>query len=164
MKNKPDSISLPRKTTQAELAHLAQQGQLGAFAALFDLHKAAVYSLCRQTTSSVPEAERLTQDIFLHVFRNLSACPEGMDFSEWLHNAALSRLKIHERTMHLSAPFLDHLVVLATKPIGSHRAPASFARVRARIRDARAALAKQGSWVSVWTRFARPRQTAKALS
>jgi hypothetical protein len=87
-----------------------------------------------------------------------------MDFSEWIRNAAASRLKIHERTKHLSTPSLDHLVALAASPVGSYRAPERFARVRARMRDMRASLANQGSWASVWTKFAKPRQTVKALS
>jgi DNA-directed RNA polymerase specialized sigma24 family protein len=162
MKNKICSTNLPRTVTQAELAQLAQQGHLGAFAALFDLHKGTVYSLCLQTTSSVPVAEQLTEDIFLCVFRNLRACPEGVDFSAWVHNAAVSRLKMHERTMHLSAPFLDHLVVLAAKPVGSHRKPERFARMRTRIREARATLANHGSWGSIWARFARPHQAGES--
>jgi hypothetical protein len=174
MKNKICSTSLPAPNTQAELAQLAQQGHLGAFAALFDLHKATVYSLCLKVTDSLPDAEQLTQDIFLNVFRNLSSCPQDpkdpkekdkdMDFSDRVHNAAVSRLKMHERTMHLSASFLDHLVGLAAKPVGTHRPLERLAGMRTRLRAAHATLANQISWASVWTKVARPRQTAKALS
>ena len=163
MNNRTCSINFPAETTPPELAHLAQQGHLGAFAALFDLHKATVYSLCLQTTNNVPDAEQLTQDIFLNAFRNLATCPDGVDFSVCVHNAAVSRLKMHERMMHLSACSLDRLVALAAKPIGSPSVPERFAHIRVRMRDARANFLNQ-SWVPLWTRFARPRQTAKAIS
>lgn len=163
MKNRTCSTSIPVQTTQAELAQLAQQGHLDAFAALFDLHKAPVYSLCLQTTNSVSDAEQLTQDIFLNVFRNLAACPDGVDFSVRVRNAAVTRLEMHERTMHLSASSLDHLVALAEKPVGSQSVSERFARARLRMRDARSNLSNRG-WVSVWTKFARPRQAAKAIS
>jgi DNA-directed RNA polymerase specialized sigma24 family protein len=165
MKNKTG----PTKScmSETELACLAEQGHVTAFAALFDFHKAAVYSLCLQTTNSVPDAEGLTCDIFLDVFRNLGTClkddkekTEGTDFSARLHSAAVNRLQMHERRMRVSASFLDQLVELAVEPVSSHRAPTRFARMRARIRDAR----NQNSWISVWTRFARPRQEAKVLS
>ncbi len=163
MKNRTCSTNFPAETTQAELSLLAQRGRLDAFAALFDLHKATVYSLCMKTTNSVPDAEQLTQDIFLHVFRNLGACPDGKDFSVCIHNAAVSRLKMHERKMHLSASSLDHLVALAAKPVGSPGALERFARIRVRVRAAYANFSNR-SWVSVWTKFAGSRQTAKAIS
>ena len=163
MKNRTCSTSFPAQTRQAELAQLAQQGHLGAFAALFDLHKATVYSLCLQTTNSVPDAEQLTQDIFLSVFRNLTARPDGVDFSTCIHSAAVNRLKMHDRTMHLRASSLDHLVALAAKPVGGHSVPERFARIRVRMRDARASFSNR-SWASVWTKFAGSRQTAKAVS
>lgn len=164
MKKEIPPSNLLAQITETELAHLAQLGHVGAFSALFDLHKATVYSLCLRTTNSVPDAEQLTQDIFLHVFRNLGACPEGMNFSAWVHDATAKRLQPYERKMHLSASFVDHLVSLAAEPVGSHRAPVRFARIRARVRDARASLSNHGLRVPVWTKFARFRQTAKAIS
>jgi DNA-directed RNA polymerase specialized sigma24 family protein len=164
MKNELCPSNLPAQANQAELAHLAQQGQVGAFSALFDLHKATVYPLCLRSTGSVAEAEQLTHDIFLDAFRNLATCSEGRDFSTLVNHAAVNRLQMRERKMHLTAPFIDHLVTLAAEPVDSHRAPTRFAYLRAQMRHARGYLSNQLPWGSVWTRFARPRQTAKALS
>lgn len=164
MKNELCPSNPPAQASQAELTHLVQQGHLGAFSALFDLHKATVYPLCLRATDNVPEAEQLTHDIFLDAFRNLTTCSEERDFSMLVNHAAVNRLQMRERKMHLTTPFIDHLVTLAAQPVGSHRAPALFAHLRAQMRHARGYLSNQLPWGSVWTRFARPRQTAKALS
>ncbi len=125
--------------SEAELVRLAREGHIGAFATLFELHKTSVYSLCRESISSVADAEEMIQDIFLDVFRTLAACPDGANFSEMLYRAADSRIQMHERTAHLSAPFLDHLVALAGEPVVAPRSPGRFARIRAQLRSARAA-------------------------
>jgi DNA-directed RNA polymerase specialized sigma24 family protein len=143
--------------SEANLAHLAGQGHLGAFAALFDLHKATVYSHCLAATKSVPDAEQLTQEIFLSVFRNLAAGAGGADLSLRIHNAAVQRLEIHERKVRLGAAYLDQLVALASEPVVFPRAPGRFASLRVWMREALAHRFNQGS---IWTKFARPRQTA----
>lgn len=134
MRNETTNLSM----SEAELARLAHDGHIGAFAALFDLHKASLYSLCRQTTGSVFGAEALIQDIFLDVFRALAACSSGVNFSELLYRAADNRIQVQERTALLSAPFLDHLVELAADPVTSPKPSARFARIRARLRSERA--------------------------
>ncbi|MFZ3339891.1 MAG: hypothetical protein WA609_18850 [Terriglobales bacterium] len=156
MTNETYSINVPR-AAENKLAHLAQQGHLGAFTALFDSYKATVYSRCLAATNSVPDAEQLTQDIFLNVFRNLAAGAEGADLSVLIYNAVVHRLEIHERKVRLSAAYLDHLVALASEPVAFPRAPGRFACMRAWMREALANRVNQGS---VWTKFARPRQTA----
>ena len=67
MKKEIPPSNLLAHDRKTELAHLAQLGHVGAFSALFELHKATVYSLCLRTTNSVPDAEQLTQDIFLAI-------------------------------------------------------------------------------------------------
>jgi DNA-directed RNA polymerase specialized sigma24 family protein len=103
--------------SESELRRLAQKGHISAFATLFDLHKSSVYSLCRHSTKSVADAEQLIQAIFLDVFRGLSSSSSDASFSDLLYRAAESRIEIRERKNHLTAPFLDHLMELAGKPL-----------------------------------------------
>jgi len=129
--------------SEAELTRLAQQGHLGAYAALFDLHKSSVYSLCLRSAGSVADAEQLIQAIFLDVFRGLAASPSDAAFSELLYRAADSRIEMRERKNHLAAPFLDHLVELAGEPVLAPRSAPRFAWMRERMRSARAILSSQ---------------------
>ena len=61
-----------RSDTDLELVKRAQEGDAEAFAALFHAHKARVYSICVRMTNNTAQAEDLTQDAFLQVFRKLS--------------------------------------------------------------------------------------------
>jgi len=67
--------------SEGELVRLAQQGRTDAFSALFELHKARIYSLCLRAACDKSEAEDLTESIFLQVFRNLADFREGTELS-----------------------------------------------------------------------------------
>jgi RNA polymerase sigma-70 factor (ECF subfamily) len=82
---------------EAELLARAQQGEEQAFEALFYAYRRCVYSLCVRMTRSVPEAEDLTQEAFLKVFRKITTFRGDSTFSTWLHriviNAVLTYLR-----------------------------------------------------------------------
>ena len=85
LSNSGSSIVLPCPATAAlyeaatsvrfdsdlNLIRRAQQGDSDAFASLFYTHKAKIYSVCLRMTNNTAEAEDLTQDAFLQVFRKL---------------------------------------------------------------------------------------------
>lgn len=75
----------------------AQQGDEQAFEALFNAHKRRVYSLCLRMTRDAIEAEDLTQEAFLHLFRKISSFRGESAFGTWLHrlvvNVVLMRLR-----------------------------------------------------------------------
>ena len=75
----------------------AQQGDEQAFEALFNAHKRRVYSLCLRMTHDATEAEDLTQEAFLHLFRKISSFRGESAFGTWLHrlvvNVVLMRLR-----------------------------------------------------------------------
>jgi RNA polymerase sigma-70 factor (ECF subfamily) len=66
----------------------AREGHQQAFFGLFEQHRKRVYSLCLRLIGSIPEAEELTQDIFMEAFRMLNVIGDDAIFSRWLyHNA-----------------------------------------------------------------------------
>jgi RNA polymerase sigma-70 factor (ECF subfamily) len=85
---------------EAEVLARAQQGEEQAFEALFYAYRRRVYSLCVRMTRSAVEAEDLTQEAFLKVFRKISTFRGDSTFSTWLHriviNAVLTYLR-HKR-------------------------------------------------------------------
>jgi RNA polymerase sigma factor (sigma-70 family) len=80
-----------------ELVKRAQKGDADAFATLFDAHKMRIYSLCLRMTNNVAEAEDLTQDSFLQVFRKLNTFRGESALSTWLYRIAVNTVLMHFR-------------------------------------------------------------------
>ncbi|MBZ5720292.1 MAG: sigma-70 family RNA polymerase sigma factor [Acidobacteriia bacterium] len=83
--------------SEAEAIERAKQGDAEAFEALYNLHKRRVYSLCLRMTANSAEAEDLTQEAFLQLFRKIGTFRGESAFSTWLHrmsvNVVLMRLR-----------------------------------------------------------------------
>lgn len=83
--------------SEAEAIERAKQGDAEAFEALYNLHKRRVYSLCLRMTANTAEAEDLTQEAFLQLFRKIGTFRGESAFSTWLHrmsvNVVLMRLR-----------------------------------------------------------------------
>ena len=76
---KPDAASLK------EAIHLAQQGDAGAFETIYQIHSRRVYALCLRMIGDPVEAEDLTQEAFLQLFRKIHTFRGESAFSSWLH-------------------------------------------------------------------------------
>jgi RNA polymerase sigma-70 factor, ECF subfamily len=72
------------------LIRRAQRGNEEALATLFQLHRSRVYSVCLSMTRNIAEAEDLTQDAFLQVFRSIGTFRGDSAFSTWLHRVAVN--------------------------------------------------------------------------
>ncbi len=86
-------ISWPEETRamdQHELIRRAQDGDQQAFAALYNLHKRRIYSLCLRMVHNVADAEDLMQEAFLQVYRKLHTFRGESAFSTWLHRVAVN--------------------------------------------------------------------------
>lgn len=77
-------------TSQMGLVRRAQLGDQEAFATLFQQHKGRVYSVCLLMTKDVAEAEDLTQEAFLQVFRTVGSFRGESAFSTWLYRVAVN--------------------------------------------------------------------------
>ena len=91
----------PRKPsgelTEAEAIQRAQRGDLGAFERLYYLHKGRVYSLCLRMLGNSAEAEDMTQEAFLQLFRKVKTFRGESAFSTWLHRLAVNVVLMHLR-------------------------------------------------------------------
>jgi RNA polymerase sigma-70 factor (ECF subfamily) len=76
--------------SERSLVQRAQTGDEQAFAALFQLHKKRVFAICLQMTKDVADAEDLTQDAFMQVFRSVGSFRGDSAFSTWLHRIAVN--------------------------------------------------------------------------
>ena len=68
----------------------AQKGDTEAFGTLFHTHRSRVYSLCLRMTRNVAEAEDLTQEAFLQVFRKLPTFRGDSALSTWMYRVAVN--------------------------------------------------------------------------
>jgi len=94
---------------EAELLARAQLGEEGAFEALFHVYARRVYSLCVRMTGSETEAEDLTQEAFLNVFRKISTFRGESAFSTWLHRVVINAVLTHLRSKRFEPVSLDEL-------------------------------------------------------
>jgi RNA polymerase sigma-70 factor, ECF subfamily len=99
-----DSATVP---VDSEVVKRAQQGDSDAFATLFHAHKARIYSVCLRMTNNAAEAEDLTQDAFLQVFRKIATFRGDSAFSTWLHRIAVNTVLMHFRKKSLTQVSLD---------------------------------------------------------
>jgi len=86
----PASNETKRPQSERSLVQRAQKGDEQAFAALFQSHKKRVYSVCLLMTKDIAEAEDLTQEAFLQVFRSVSSFRGDSAFSTWLYRVAVN--------------------------------------------------------------------------
>jgi len=99
--------STVRFNVDFDLVKRAQQGDPDAFASLFHTHKARIYSICLRMTNNTAEAEDLTQDAFMQVFRKLATFRGDSALSTWLYRIAVNTVLMHFRKKALRQISLD---------------------------------------------------------
>ena len=95
------------RSSERQLISRAIKGEEGAFAELFETHKNHVYSLCLRMTGNVAEAEDLTQDAFIQVFRKLATFRGDSALSTWIYRVAVNTALMHFRKKALRQVSLD---------------------------------------------------------
>jgi RNA polymerase sigma-70 factor, ECF subfamily len=85
------------KLSEAEAIERAKLGDAEAFQTLYDLHRRRVYSLCLRMTTNTAEAEDLTQEAFLQLFRKIATFRGESAFSTWRHRMAVNVVLMHLR-------------------------------------------------------------------
>jgi RNA polymerase sigma-70 factor (ECF subfamily) len=103
--------------TETQLIARAQQGEEEAFAALFEAHKRRVYSLCLRMLGNPTEAEDLTQEAFLQLFRKIATFRGESAFSTWLHRLSVNVVLMHLRKKGLNQISLDETENSQGEPI-----------------------------------------------
>jgi RNA polymerase sigma-70 factor (ECF subfamily) len=82
---------------EEDAIRLAQEGNASAFEQLYRRHSGHVYAICLRILKDAGEAEDLTQEAFLLLFRKIHTFRGEAKFSTWLHrlttNLVLMRLR-----------------------------------------------------------------------
>jgi RNA polymerase sigma-70 factor (ECF subfamily) len=92
---------------EAEAIRLAQQGDAGAFERIYRLHNRRVYALCLRMLGNPAEAEDMTQEAFLQLFRKIATFRGESAFSTWLHRLAVNVVLMKLRKKKLAEVPID---------------------------------------------------------
>jgi RNA polymerase sigma-70 factor (ECF subfamily) len=86
---------------EAEAIRLAREGNAAAFERLYRLHSRRVFTLCVRMLENLAEAEDLTQETFLTVFRRIQTFRGESGFSTWLHRVTVNvvLMRIRKKTV-----------------------------------------------------------------
>ncbi len=79
------------------MAQAASNGDMSAFEQLYERHNRRVYSLCLRMTSNTAEAEDLTQEVFIQLFRKTGSFRGESAFTTWLHRLTVNQVLMHFR-------------------------------------------------------------------
>ena len=79
------------------LCQKAAAGNLAAFEMIYQRYHRRTYSLCLRMTSSQTEAEDLTQEVFIQLFRKVGSFRGDSAFSTWLHRLTVNQVLMHFR-------------------------------------------------------------------
>jgi RNA polymerase sigma-70 factor (ECF subfamily) len=105
---------------EAEAIRQAQLGDATAFEQLYRLHSSRVFALCLRMLKNTAEAEDLTQETFLAVFRAIRTFRGHSAFSSWLHRVAVNCVLMHLRRKVLTQVSLEE-IIRSSEESGNHR-------------------------------------------
>jgi len=88
-----------KKSTLSDeaLAHLAANGNGAAFDEIYSRHRSFVYSITLRMTGNSADAEDLTQESFVSVFRRVGSFRGDASFTTWLYRLVVNQVKMHFR-------------------------------------------------------------------
>ena len=87
----------PERAPDYALAQRAAAGDMQAFEELFRLHRRLVYSLSLRMTQDVAEAEDVTQEVFVLLFRKIGGFRGEASFTTWLHRLTVNQVLMRFR-------------------------------------------------------------------
>ena len=92
---------------EEDAVRLAQDGNAAAFEQLYRQHSRRVFALCLRMVKDAAEAEDLTQEAFLMLFRKIHTFRGESRFSTWLHRIAFNTVLMRLRKKRYQEVSLD---------------------------------------------------------
>lgn len=83
--------------TDFELTQMASGGDMVAFEEVYQRHHRRVYSICLRMLQNAYEAEDLTQDVFIQLYRKIGSFRGDSAFTTWLHRMTVNQVLMHFR-------------------------------------------------------------------
>src|SRR2546427_8050819 len=111
--------------SEGEAITRAQCGDAAAFEFLYKAHSRRVYSVCLRMTRNPAEAEDLSQQAFLQVFRKIGTFRGESGFSTWLHRVTVNIVLMHLRRKKPTEILFEDLDRTSSDGEGRHEHGAS---------------------------------------
>jgi RNA polymerase sigma-70 factor (ECF subfamily) len=83
--------------SQTELVVQLQRGEEAAFKKLVDDYQVMVYNAALGIVQNEDDADDITQEVFIQVFRSVSSFKGDSKFSTWLYRIAIGKALDHEK-------------------------------------------------------------------
>jgi len=80
-----------------DLPKASANGDMTAFELLYERHHRRVYSLCLRMVANATEAEDLSQEVFVQLFRKVGSFRGESAFTTWLHRLTVNHVLMHFR-------------------------------------------------------------------
>ncbi len=93
----PVTVERIEPASDMELARAAAAGDSAAFEKLYEQHHRRVYSLCLRMLGSGSQAEDLTQEVFLQLYKKIGSFRGDSAFTTWLHRMTVNQVLMHLR-------------------------------------------------------------------
>jgi RNA polymerase sigma-70 factor (ECF subfamily) len=96
------SGNLMTHISEQELIGNAQRGDIAALSLIYEKYSRRVFNLCLRMIRDRADAEDLTQDVFVQLFRKIHTFRGQSAFSTWLHRLAVNMvlMEIRSRKSH----------------------------------------------------------------
>ncbi len=76
---------------------MTSTSEMEAFEEIYHLHHKRVYSICFRMLQNASDAEDLTQQVFIQLFRKLHTFRGESSFTTWLHRLTVNQVLMHFR-------------------------------------------------------------------
>ena len=93
----PSTIADLSKAKDYDLTQAASKGDMAAFEEIYQRHHRRVYSICLRMLQNAFEAEDLTQDVFIQLYRKVGSFRGDSAFTTWLHRLTVNQVLMHFR-------------------------------------------------------------------
>jgi RNA polymerase sigma-70 factor (ECF subfamily) len=91
-----------KQTCEQDLIRFAQTGNIEALSVIYEKYSRRVFNICLRMIRDRSDAEDLTQDVFVQLFRKIHTFRGQSAFSTWLHRLAVNMvlMEIRSRKSH----------------------------------------------------------------
>jgi len=93
----PNPIENVTTAKDFDLTQAASKGDMAAFEEVYQRHHRRVYSICLRMLQNAHEAEDLTQDVFIQLYRKVGSFRGDSAFTTWLHRLTVNQVLMHFR-------------------------------------------------------------------
>ena len=91
------TIKIHNPNSDFAFAQRAASGDITAFEELYQRHHRRVYSVCLRMLQNATEAEDLTQEVFIQLYRKIGSFRGDSAFTTWLHRMTVNQVLMHFR-------------------------------------------------------------------